>query len=165
MTNVVEKQDEVLVPAADQRFQLDKALPEWFKAMIALNTAAADGLDPVISELVRIRASQINGCAFCLDMHNADARSHGVPEHKLFTISAWRDTPFFTARERAALALAEAMTRISDHGVPDDVYQEAARQFDESELAKVMAMVITINCWNRISITTGMSPAPRPDKS
>jgi len=147
------------VPAHPLRFSLRDAAPDFYRAVIAME-ASTKGLDPIVAELVRLRASQINGCAFCLDMHSRDARAKGVPEHKLYTLSAWRDTPFFTARERAALALTEAVTRL-DHGdVPDDVYDEAAKQFDEAELAKLIAAAVTINAWNRISITTRMSPAP-----
>ncbi|MCM2421167.1 carboxymuconolactone decarboxylase family protein [Streptomyces sp. RKAG293] len=128
---------------------------------MALNKAAAHGLDPVVAELVKIRASQLNGCAFCLDMHTHDASKLGLSEQKLHGIGVWRETPFFTARERAALALSEAVTRLGEHGVPDDVFDEAARQFDEAELARLIAMCITINAWNRIGVTTRLSPAAR----
>ncbi|MEU6340499.1 carboxymuconolactone decarboxylase family protein [Streptomyces sp. NPDC046977] len=150
------------VPAPAPRIALAKAAPDFYKAMIALDTAAADGLDPVVVELVKARASQVNGCAYCVDQHIADARKLGLSEQKLHGLTVWRETPFFTARERAALALAEAVTRLGEHGVPDDVYDEAARVFDEDELPRLIAMCITINAWNRIGITTRMSPAPRP---
>ncbi|MFF3563280.1 carboxymuconolactone decarboxylase family protein [Streptomyces sp. NPDC002574] len=151
------------VPAPAPRMVMGKAAPDFYKAMIALDTAAANGLDPVVAELVKARASQVNGCAFCVDQHTAAARKLGVPEQKMHGLTVWRETPFFTARERAALALAEAVTRLGGHGVPDDVYDEAARVFDEDELPRLIAMCITINAWNRIGITTRMSPAPRPE--
>lgn len=165
MTTMNEQHPDTLVPAPGQRLRLDRIAPDWFRAMIALDAAAADGLDPVVSELVRTRASQLNGCAFCLDKHSRDAREHGVPERKLHTLSAWRETPFFTARERAALALTEAVTRLGDHGVPDEVYEEAARRFSEDELGRLIAMTVTINAWNRIGVTSRMSPGPRHDHS
>ncbi|MFD3456554.1 carboxymuconolactone decarboxylase family protein [Streptomyces sp. NPDC058691] len=152
-----------LVPAPAPRIALPKAAPDFYKAMIALDAAARAGLDPVVAELVKARASQVNGCAYCVDQHTADARKLGVTEQKLNGLTVWRETPFFTARERAALALAEAVTRLGEHGVPDDVYDEAARVFDEDELPRLIAMCVTINAWNRIGITTRMSPAPRPD--
>jgi AhpD family alkylhydroperoxidase len=150
-----------LVPPPAQRISLPKAAPDFHAAMIALDKAAATGLDPVVSELVRVRASQINGCAFCLDMHGRDARRQGVSEQKIICLPAWRETPFFTARERAALALVEAVTELGDHGVPDDVYDEAARVFDQDELARLIAMSVTINAWNRIGVTTRLHPSHR----
>jgi AhpD family alkylhydroperoxidase len=152
-----------LVPAHAPRMVLGKAAPDFYKAMIALDAAAANGLDPVIKELVKARASQLNGCAYCVDQHLSDARKLGLTEQKLNGLTVWWETPFFTVRERAALALAEAVTRLGERGVPDEVYDEAARVFDEDELPRLIAMCITINAWNRIGVTTRMSPAARPD--
>ena len=149
------------VPAPPARIALRRIAPDFYEAMFALDKAASTGLDPVIRELVKIRASQLNGCAFCLDMHVHDARAIGVSEQKATGVAVWRETPFFTARERAALALAEAVTRLGDHGVPDDVYDEAARLFDEDELARLIAMCVTINAWNRLGVTAPLSPAHR----
>lgn len=153
--------DQTPVPAPAQRIDLQKAAPDVYEAIVALNKAAAHGLDPMVAELVKIRASQLNNCAFCLDMHARDARELGLSEQKLYGVGVWRETPFFTARERAALALAESVTRLGEHGVPDDVFDEAARQFDENELARLIAMIITINAWNRVGVTTRLSPAAR----
>lgn len=150
------------VPAPAPRIDLKGQAPDLYQAMFALDKAAALGLDPVVRELVRVRVSQLNGCAFCVDMHSADARKAGVSEQKLYGVTVWRETPFFTARERAALALAEAMTRLGSHGVPDDVYDEAAKLFDEQEMPRLIAMGVVMNAWNRIGITCRMSPAPRP---
>ncbi|MFB9325088.1 carboxymuconolactone decarboxylase family protein [Paenibacillus aurantiacus] len=120
---------------------------------------ATSSLDKTLIELIKTRASQINGCAFCLDMHTKDARAHGETEQRLYTLSAWRETPFFTPREQAALALTEAVTRIADHHVPEDVYAEAARHFEPEQLSEVIMAIIAINAWNRIAITTGMTPS------
>lgn len=159
--NAEPPESDALVAPPAQRMSLPKVAPDVHEAMIALDKAAANGLDPVVSELVRIRASQINGCAFCIDMHARDARQLGLSEQKINGIAAWRETPFFTARERAALDLAEAVTKLGDHGVPDDVYDEAARVFDQEELARLIAMSVTINAWNRIGVTTRLHPAHR----
>ncbi|MDF2257893.1 carboxymuconolactone decarboxylase family protein [Streptantibioticus ferralitis] len=152
---------EALVPAPAPRIALGKLVPDFYKAMVALDRAASDGLDPDVRELIKIRASQLNGCAYCLDMHTRDARSQGMSEQKVIGVAVWRDTPFFTARERAALALTEAVTRLGEHGVPDEVYDEAAGLFDERELSRVLAMAITINAWNRIGVATRLTPAHR----
>ena len=154
---------EELIPAPAQRLVLGKAAPDFYRTMIALDAAAAAGLDPVVVELIKLRASQINGCAYCLDMHTHDARKLGIGEQKLTGVAVWRETPFFTARERAALALTEAVTRLGDHGVSNEVYDAAARVFSAEELPRVIAMAVTINAWNRIAITTRASPALRPD--
>lgn len=140
---------------------LKRLSPKWYRAMAELERAAAEGLDPMLAELIRVRASQVNGCAYCVDQHTRSARERGELEHRLYALSAWRETPFFTARERAALALTEAVTLLSVDHVPDDVYDEAALRFSEEELAQVIAMAITINTWTRIGVTTRMSPAPR----
>ncbi|CCB76421.1 MULTISPECIES: carboxymuconolactone decarboxylase family protein [Streptomycetaceae] len=151
-----------LVPAPPRRLDLGKHAPDFYEAMSALHKAASTGLDPVIEELVKIRASQLNGCAFCVDKHTHEARRIGLPEQKLYAIPVWRETPFFTARERAALALAEAVTHLDPHhGVPDPVYDEAARLFPEPELTRLIAMCVTINAWNRIGVTCRMSPGRR----
>lgn len=147
------------VPGPQERIDLPRRSPAFYRAMAALDKAASERLDPLLVELIKIRASQINGCAFCLDMHTTDARANGEQEHRLYALPAWRETPYFTARERAALALTEAITLVSEHHIPDDVYDEAALRFDEDELAQVIAMAVTINAWNRIAITTRKAPA------
>jgi AhpD family alkylhydroperoxidase len=125
--------------------------------------AALDGtveLDSALYELVKLRASHINGCAFCLDMHGTDARAAGESERRIWAVAAWRESPFFDERERAALALTDAMTRLDEHGVPDDLYAEAARHFPDEELGHLMGAVIAINAWNRVAITTQLAPPP-----
>jgi AhpD family alkylhydroperoxidase len=121
--------------------------------MFGLSSEAAARLEPRLFELVKIRASQINGCAYCLDMHTKDARHAGETEQRIYALNGWRETPFFTDRERAALEWTEAVTRLGDSHVPDDLYERVARQFDEAELVALTFGVIVINSWNRLSIS------------
>lgn len=109
-------------------------------------------------ELVKFRASQINGCAYCLDMHSKDARAHGESEQRLYTLDAWRETPFFTPRERAALAWTEAITRIADTHAPDSVYDEVRTEFSDEELVDLTLAIVTINGWNRLAIAFRQVP-------
>ena len=156
--------------SAISRVALKQLTPDVSAAMSALHreavaAARAAGVEPELLELVRIRASQINGCGFCLDMHTKDARAKGETEQRIFALDAWQETPFYTDRERAALALTEAITLVHDGRVPDAVYQEAASVFKEDELAAVIWAAIVINTYNRIAIATrmavgGYQPAP-----
>ncbi|WP_165067546.1 carboxymuconolactone decarboxylase family protein [Paludisphaera rhizosphaerae] len=131
---------------------------EPIKAMYAVNGYLARcGLEHSLLELVKIRASQINGCAFCLDMHTKDARAHGETEQRIYTLTAWRETPFFSDRERAALAWTEAVTRISE-GVSDAVFEQAREHFTEQELADLTWAVVLINGWNRLAISFRVPP-------
>ncbi|OBK76905.1 carboxymuconolactone decarboxylase family protein [Mycobacterium sp. 1274761.0] len=142
------------------RIKIYKASPELLDAMMALSAASAKDVEPELGELIKIRASQINHCGFCLNMHVVDARKHGVSEQKLDVLAAWEEAgDLFTEREKAALELTEAITAITD-GVPDDVYAHAAEVFTERELAQVIAMAVTINAWNRINVTV-RTPLPR----
>ena len=115
-------------------------------------------LDPTIRELVKLRASQINGCGYCIDMHWKDARRAGETEQRLYGLTAWREAPYYSDRERAALALTEAVTLIAG-GVPDDVYADAERHFETAELAALIWRIVAINAWNRLAIPTG-DPVP-----
>lgn len=141
------------------RVVLPAITSEVYGAMVAFDQAAGAGLDPVIAQLVRIRASQMNGCAFCTDLHTRQARSAGESEQRLDVLPGWRAAPIFSDRERAALALAESITALDRHGVPDDVYQEAARTFDETELAHLLWTIAAINVWSRLGVATRMAPA------
>ncbi|HET6633054.1 MAG TPA: carboxymuconolactone decarboxylase family protein [Rhodanobacteraceae bacterium] len=137
-----------------QRLDYRKASPQAVEAL--LNTEACvrrSGLEPALLELVKMRASQINGCAFCLDMHSRDARKAGETEQRLYVLSAWRETTLFSDRECAALAWTEAVTCIASDGVPDAVYAQAREQFSEKELVDLTLAVIAINSWNRMAIT------------
>jgi AhpD family alkylhydroperoxidase len=129
------------------------------RAMNAFDSAVADsGLEPSLRELIKLRASQINGCGYCIDMHWKDARSAGETEQRLYGLTAWREAPYYTPRERAALALTEAVTLIAQ-GVPEDVYAEAERQFEPADLAALIWNIVAINAWNRLAIPTG-DPIP-----
>jgi len=123
------------------------------RAMFSLSSETAARVEPRLFELIKIRASQLNGCAYCIDMHTKDARHAGETEQRIYALSAWRETPFFTDRERAALEWTEAVTRLGDAPVPDDLYDRVARQFDEAELVALTFGVIVINSWNRLSIS------------
>jgi len=132
-------------------------VPGAFKALGAVAQAvAATGLPPVTIELANLRASQVNGCAVCVHMHAAGLRKAGQSDERIDTVAGWRDAPFFTDAERAALALAEAVTRIADRGdaVPDDVYDEAARHYDEVQLGALLLSIASVNVWNRINAST-----------
>ncbi|MGX1542463.1 carboxymuconolactone decarboxylase family protein [Streptomyces adustus] len=137
------------------RLDFAKAAPKVFRALIGFDAAARDGLDPALVELVQIRASHLNHCAYCLHMHTNDARKAGESEDRLHMVAVWREARhFFTEKEQAALALTEAVTLVADSGVPDDVYAEAAAHFQEQELAHLLALIFTINTWNRVALST-----------
>ncbi|QIY70408.1 carboxymuconolactone decarboxylase family protein [Streptomyces sp. RLB1-33] len=141
--------------AVPARLDFAKSAPKVFRALVGFDAAARDGLDPALVELIQIRASHLNHCAYCLHMHTNDARKAGESEDRLHMVPVWREARhFFTERERAALALTEAVTRVADAGVPDDVYAEAAAHFDDQELAQVLALILTINTWNRVALST-----------
>ncbi|MET9803779.1 carboxymuconolactone decarboxylase family protein [Streptomyces sp. NPDC006368] len=147
------------VAPTGSRVDFAKAAPKAFRALIGFDAAAREGLDPALVELVQIRSSQLNGCAYCLHMHTSDARKAGESEERLHMVAVWKDAAhFFTEREQAALALAEAVTLVAHAGVPDDVYARAAAHFDEEELARLLALIFTINTWNRIAISTAKAP-------
>jgi AhpD family alkylhydroperoxidase len=139
-----------------QRIAAGALAPAVYRAMAAFDRSI--DLDPVLRELIKIRASQINGCAYCLDMHTRAARAAGEDERRLATLAAWREAPFFTERERAALALTDAVTRLGEHGVTDEVWIAAAAHFDEPELAQVVWAIAAINSWNRIAVATHLLP-------
>ncbi len=131
--------------------------PEVYKAMIRLDASVRHGIDPTILHLVKIRASQINHCAFCLDMHTKDALAAGETTERVVQLSAWEESKhFYTAKEAAALELTEAVTVLTDGFVPDEVYARAAKEFDDTELAHLIAAITVINAWNRFGVTTRM---------
>src|SRR5690349_9669455 len=135
------------------RLEAQKASPAAYHAMLGLETFVKKSkLEPSLIHLVKMRASQINGCAYCLDMHSKDARAAGETEQRLYALNAWRETPFFTDRERAALAWTEAVTLIAKDHAPDAVYEEVRQHFTEEELVSLTMAVVTINAWNRLAI-------------
>ncbi|MFF3001216.1 carboxymuconolactone decarboxylase family protein [Kitasatospora sp. NPDC057940] len=161
MTTNEHQSAEAPVPAPAQRLALHSLAPDFYQAMIAVDRASRKGIDHTLAELVKVHASMINGCAFCIDMHSTDALKGGEQDHRLLSLPAWRETPWFTARERAALALTESVTLLTQGHVPDAVYAEAAAQFDEAELAQLIALIVTINAWNRIGVASRLSPAAK----
>lgn len=145
------------VPEHTPRLAWAELAPDVYKAMISLDRAARQGVDPVLLELVKIRASQINHCAFCVDMHSKDALAAGESVERIIQLSAWEESQhFYTAKEVAALALTEAVTVLTEGFVPDDVYDAAAKHFDEAELAQLIAAITVINAWNRFGVTCRM---------
>jgi AhpD family alkylhydroperoxidase len=141
------------------RLDFDTQAAGFARAMSHLDRAATKeldqaGIDPLLRELIRVRASQLNGCAYCIDMHTKDARAAGEAEHRLYALPAWRETPFFTERERAALAFAEDVTLLAGEHVPAAAYDAVAAQFEPGEVAALLALIVTINAWNAIGVTT-----------
>lgn len=136
------------------RVEYRTVAPGVMAAMSGLERYLAEcGLEPSLLELVKLRASQINGCAYCMDMHTKDARARGETEQRLYALSAWRETPFYTERERAALAWTEALTLIAESHAPDKVYESAHQQFTEKELVDLTLAIVAINGWNRLAIS------------
>ncbi|WP_079191349.1 carboxymuconolactone decarboxylase family protein [Streptomyces sp. CB00455] len=136
------------------RLPVDELAPHINRALNALDAASRKvSLEPALLELVRARVSQLNGCAYCVDLHTRDARTGGESEQRLYALPVWRETPFFTDRERAALELAEAATRLTDGPVSDEVYGRAAAEFNEVELAELIWTITVINAWNRLGAT------------
>jgi AhpD family alkylhydroperoxidase len=137
----------------DRRINYSKVAPEGVRALSGVDAYVRScGLEPGLLDLVRTRASQLNGCAYCMDMHTKDARARGETEQRLYTLPAWRGTPFYTERERAALAWTEAVTLISQGPMPDTLYEEVRRHFSERELVDLTLALVTINGWNRLTI-------------
>jgi len=140
----------------EKRIKIDQVLPESYKAMYAFSTVAKPThLSPLQNELIKIRTSQINGCAFCLNMHSMDARKLGEREQRIYTLSAWRETPYFSEEDQAILTLTEELALIHQH-VSDSTYQRAAKVLSEQQIAEVIMTSVVINSWNRIAISTGM---------
>jgi AhpD family alkylhydroperoxidase len=140
------------------RLDFESRAPEVYKALVRVDSAAREqlervGFDARLSELVRVRTSQLNGCAYCIDMHTKDARAAGETEQRLYALTAWRDTPFFTERERAALAFTEAVTLMNVDHVPDEAYEAVAEHYDEDELAALVSLLVAINAWNAIGVS------------
>jgi AhpD family alkylhydroperoxidase len=125
-----------------------------YRAMAAFDRSIE--LDPALRELVKIRASQLNGCAYCIALHTRDARAAGESEQRLYALAAWRESPLFTSRERAALELTDTVTRIGDEGVPEDIYARVAGEFEPEELANLIFAITAINAWNRIAVSSGI---------
>jgi AhpD family alkylhydroperoxidase len=141
------------------RLDFDSFAPGFSRAMSHLDQAATKeldraGIDPRLRELIRIRASQLNGCAYCIDMHTKDARAIGETEQRIYGLAAWAETPYFTARERVALAFTETVTRLADTHVPDQAYSDVAGEFSPQEIGALVSLIVAINAWNAIAVTT-----------
>jgi len=151
----------------EARLEYRKFSQEPYQAMLALEKYLANcGLDHKFMHLLKLRASQINGCAFCIDMHSIDARAAGETEQRLYALNAWRETPFFTDRERAGLAWIEAVTLVAQTHVPDEIYEEALAHFSEKEIVDLTYLATTINAWNRLAVATRAMPGRyRPAKA
>jgi AhpD family alkylhydroperoxidase len=150
------KEPKMTDPIPARRIQLLTTAPKPTAAMLRLEGAVE--LDPKLGELVKVRASQVNGCAVCIDMHWKDARAGGETEERLYSLDAWRESPLYDERERAALELCEAMTLIADGQVPDAVWERASAAFAEAELAQLVFAITAINAWNRLMITSRVEP-------
>ena len=141
------------------RLDYSEVLPEGLKLINALDDYSLHcGLEAGLLDLIKLRASQINGCAYCIDMHSKDARTGGETEQRLYSLSVWRETPYYTDRERAALAFTEAVTLIADRRVPDEVYEQVRQHFNDEDQVKLMIGIVIINAWNRFAITFGDVP-------
>jgi AhpD family alkylhydroperoxidase len=142
------------------RLDAEKTVPDLYRAMLGLDAAVSkSGLDPKLQELLKFRAAQINGCAYCMDMHSRDALAAGERAERLNVVAGWREAgDWFDERERAALALTEAITRIADSGVSDEIYDAAAEQFSEAELGALVFLGMTINAWTRLGVTAKLTP-------
>jgi len=144
----------------NMRMAMEKVDPAGYSAMLGLEKyVSSTSIDQKVKELIKIRASQINGCAFCLDMHTKDARKLGETEQRIYALNAWRETPFFSPEERAVLALTESVTLVSEDHVPDEVFDEVRRYFDEKQTAEIIWAIIAINAWNRMAIATRKMPS------
>ncbi|MGC5052709.1 carboxymuconolactone decarboxylase family protein [Micromonospora sp. DT48] len=136
-----------------QRMNAAEVAPEAFGTVLGLEKYVRANVDHTVLELVKLRASMLNGCTYCVDMHSREAMDAGESSRRLFAVAAWREAPFFDERERAALALTDAVTRLGEHGVPDDVWDAAAKVWPEKALADLVLAIATINVWNRIAVT------------
>jgi AhpD family alkylhydroperoxidase len=141
-----------------ERMNLAQIVPDAYRAVLGLEQYVRANVEHTILELVKLRASMLNGCAFCVDMHSRDALANGESSRRLFAVAAWREAPFFDERERAALALTDAVTRLGEHGVPDEVWEQARKSWSEEEVANLLMAIVTINVWNRLAVTSHTQP-------
>lgn len=145
--------------APRHRKLITELYPDAYKAMKALSDASANsGLDKTLQELIKLRASQLNGCVYCLDLHMTDARKMGFSDQRIITLTAWHDSPFFTEKEKAVLALTDAVTLVAEEGVPDEIYEDAVEQLGEEGFGKALLAIAVINSWNRFQVTTDAPP-------
>ena len=141
-----------------ERIQIPEIAPEGYRTIVKLDGYVGRNVEEPLGDLIKLRASQINGCTYCVDMHSVDLQGRGFPLRKVFAVSAWRESPWFDERERVALELTEAVTLIHEDGVPDELYGRALAEFGEEGLANLLLAIATINVWNRVAIPTRMQP-------
>ncbi len=141
-----------------QRIDVGAVAPDLYRAALGMEAYLRRSVDPALYHLVKLRASMINGCAFCVDMHSTDALKEGESPERLFGLAAWRDAPFYSEAEQAALSLTDAATRLGDDGVPDDVWARASAAFGEKQLADLLGAIAMINFWNRVSVAARKTP-------
>lgn len=143
----------------ETRFYLQTVEPEAYKAMTALEKyISTSSIDPLHKQLIKIRASQINGCTYCIDMHTKDARKLGETEQRIYLLSAWRETDLYSEEERVILAMTEEITLIGQDGLTENTYQKALEFFNRNKIAQIIMAIVTINAWNRIGVSTGLKP-------
>lgn len=140
------------------RLNINEVSPAAYQAVLGLEKYIRSRVDPALLHLMKLRASILNGCAFCVDMHSAEALADGADSRKLFAVAAWREGPFFDEKERAALELTDAVTRLGEHGVPDEVWDTAVKHYGEAGVADLIMVIATINVWNRIAVSTRTQP-------
>ena len=141
-----------------QRISIQHVAPEAYQAVYGLEQYIRKHLDSELLHLIKLRASILNGCSFCVDMHSREGLAEGMDSRKLFAVGAWRDAPFFDAKERAALELTDAVTRLTEHGVSDEVYKNTIEHFGEAGVANLLMAIATINVWNRLTVPTRQQP-------
>jgi AhpD family alkylhydroperoxidase len=141
-----------------ERIQIPRIAPEGYRKIVNLDGYVGTAVEEPLGDLIKLRASQVNGCTYCVDMHSVDLERKGVPLRKVFAVAAWRESPWFTDRERTALELTEAVTLIHEAGVPDELYERALAEFGDEGLANLLLAIGTINIWNRVAIPTRMQP-------
>jgi AhpD family alkylhydroperoxidase len=149
----------------EQRLDALQIDPDGYKAVLRLEQLNRERVPHDLLELVKLRASMLNGCAFCVDMHSTDAMQAGEDPRRLYAVSVWRESPWFTAAERAALDLTDAVTRLGEHGVPDDVWEAAVKEHGEDGTTHLLLAIATINVWNRLSVATRKAPPPLTEAS
>ncbi|WTW94546.1 carboxymuconolactone decarboxylase family protein [Streptomycetaceae bacterium NBC_01309] len=141
-----------------QRMDISQAAPQGYQAVMGLEKYVRTNVDPTLLHLIKLRASVVNGCAFCVDMHSTDALKDGEQGRRLFAVSTWRESPFFSEVERAALELTDEVTALGEHGVSDEVWAAAQDAFSDKELADIILAISTINVWNRVAVSTHLQP-------
>ncbi|CAM5275175.1 carboxymuconolactone decarboxylase family protein [Leifsonia shinshuensis] len=157
-TSIIETAATAHHPAPTARVQLSSVVPDGYRKVINLDGYVGQTVEAPLGDLIKLRASQLNGCSFCVDMHSVDLQEGGYPLRKVFAVSAWRESPWFTERERTALELTEAVTLIHQGGVSEELYARAIAEFGEVDFANLLLAIGTINIWNRIAVPTHLQP-------